>query len=91
MPREFTYEIEEEIATLSSYEGARGRIYSKELSLISYNGANAVYDIRNWTDYHDEEAHERLILNLIKIIGQEQLITKTHGKLIQKSRCSSGR
>lgn len=29
--------------------------------------------------YHDEEAHERLILNLIKIIGQEQLITKTHG------------
>lgn len=56
MPREFTYEIEEEIATLSSYEGARGRIYSKELSLISYNGANAVYDIRNWTGYHDEEA-----------------------------------
>ena len=35
---------------------ARGRVYSKELSLISYNGANAVYDIRNWTDYHDEEA-----------------------------------
>lgn len=56
MPREFSYEIEEEIATLSSYEGARGRVYSKELSLISYNGATAVYDIRNWTDYGDEEA-----------------------------------
>ena len=56
MPREFSYEIEEEIATLSSYEGARGRVYSKELSLISYNGANAVYDIRNWTDYGDDEA-----------------------------------
>ena len=55
MPKEFTYEIVKEIATLSSTESARGRIYSKELSQISYNGADPVYDIRNWTDYHDDE------------------------------------
>lgn len=28
--------------------------------------------------YHDEEAHERIIMNLIAIIGQDRLIEKTH-------------
>ena len=28
--------------------------------------------------YHDEEAHERIITNLIAIIGQDRLIEKTH-------------
>lgn len=35
--------------------------------------------VRTTIYYHDEGTHERLIINLIKIIGQEQLIAKTHG------------
>ena len=56
MPREFKYDVVEEIATLSCREASTGTIYSKEINLISYNDAAPVYDIRNWTDYHDEEA-----------------------------------
>ena len=44
MPKEFSYEIEEEIAVLS--ESAKG--WTKELNLVSYGGAKAKLDIRDW-------------------------------------------
>lgn len=40
----FSYEIEEEIAVISEKNG-----YSKEVNMISYNGADAKVDIRNWS------------------------------------------
>lgn len=42
--REFTYEITEEIAVLS--ESAKG--WTKELNKVSYSGAPAKFDIREW-------------------------------------------
>ena len=50
MPREFKFEIIREIARLTENEGNNGTLYTKELNLISYNGAAPVYDIRNWTE-----------------------------------------
>ena len=44
MPKEFSYEIEEEIAVLS--ESTKG--WTKELNLVSYGGAKAKFDIRDW-------------------------------------------
>lgn len=41
---EFKYEIKEEYGILS--ESAKG--WTKELNLISYNGAEPKYDIRDW-------------------------------------------
>ncbi len=55
MPREFKYDVVEEIATLSCREASTGTIYSKEINLISYNDAAPVYDIRNWTETANDE------------------------------------
>lgn len=42
---EFTYEIQERIAVLST--NARG--WERQLNLISWNGNPAKYDIRDWS------------------------------------------
>jgi hypothetical protein len=54
MVKEFSYNIEEEIAVLS--ENAKG--YSKELNYISYNGAPKKLDIRTWST--DEDGEKRM-------------------------------
>lgn len=43
-----TYEIKEEIANL----GPRGEEWSLQLNLVSWNGADAKYDIRPWNKDH---------------------------------------
>jgi hypothetical protein len=45
MASEFTYEIVEEIATLS--QSSKG--WTKELNLISWNEREPKYDIREWS------------------------------------------
>lgn len=45
-----TYEIVKEIGVLS--ENARG--WRKELNLISWNGRDAKYDIRDWAPEHEK-------------------------------------
>jgi hypothetical protein len=50
MPREFVFEVVEEYSTLSEKEARTGTVYTKEFNLISYNGSQPVYDIRNWTE-----------------------------------------
>ena len=47
---DFSYEIVEEIAVLS--ESPKG--WRKELNLVSYNGAKAKYDIRDWAPEHEK-------------------------------------
>ena len=47
---EFKYEIIEEIGVLS--ENAKG--WRKEINKISWNGANAKYDIRDWAPNHEK-------------------------------------
>lgn len=46
---EFKYEIVKELGVIS--EGARG--WNKELNLISWNGNNPKYDIRDWSPDHE--------------------------------------
>lgn len=45
---EFKYEIIKTVAVLS--EGNKG--WQKELNLISWNGREPVYDIRDWAEDH---------------------------------------
>ena len=45
-----SYEIIETIAVLS--EGSKG--WKKELNLISWNGRDPKYDIRDWSENHEK-------------------------------------
>ena len=47
---DFKYEITEEIGVLS--ENAKG--WRKELNKVSWNGAEAKYDIREWAPDHEK-------------------------------------
>ena len=47
---EFKYEIQEEIGVVS--ESSNG--WSRELNLISWNGGNPKYDIRDWAPEHEK-------------------------------------
>jgi hypothetical protein len=47
---EFTYEIVEELGVLS--ETSRG--WTKELNLISWNGRDPKFDIREWAPEHEK-------------------------------------
>ena len=68
------YEIIEEIGVLS--ENARG--WRKELNLISWNGAAAKYDLRDWAPDH-EKMGKGITLNrdeaaaLARLLGQREL------------------
>lgn len=46
----FSYEIMETVAVLS--EGTKG--WQKELNLISWNGRDPKYDIRDWSENHEK-------------------------------------
>ena len=47
---EFRYEIQENLGVIS--ESSNG--WSRELNLISWNGGNPKYDIRNWAPEHEK-------------------------------------
>ena len=47
---EFTYEIIEEVGVIS--ENEKG--WRKELNLISWNGGEPKYDIRDWAPDHEK-------------------------------------
>ncbi len=68
------FEIKEELGTLS--ESAKG--WTKEVNLISWNGAVPKYDIRDWSPNHEKmgkgitltaEEAEGLYKILAKIVG----------------------
>ena len=48
--KDFKYEIVKEIGVLS--ENAKG--WRKELNLISWNGADPKYDLRDWAPEHEK-------------------------------------
>ena len=50
MPTEIKFEITDHLATLST--SPKG--WTKELNLISWNGAAAKYDIRDWSPDHSK-------------------------------------
>ncbi|SJZ96028.1 hypothetical protein SAMN02745116_01967 [Pilibacter termitis] len=47
---EFTFKIEEQLLVLS--ENAKG--WTKELNRVSFNGAEAKYDLRAWSPDHSK-------------------------------------
>ncbi len=47
---EFRYEIQENLGVIS--ESSNG--WSRELNLISWNGGNPKYDIRDWAPEHEK-------------------------------------
>lgn len=50
MMADIKYDIVEEIGILS--ENAKG--WRKELNLVSWNGASAKYDLRDWSAEHEK-------------------------------------
>lgn len=73
MAGEIKYEIIEELGVLS--ESAKG--WTKELNLISWNGATPKYDIRDWAPEHEkmgkgvtlsEEEAKKLYALLSKVV-----------------------
>ena len=50
MPTEIKFEITDHLATLST--SPKG--WTKELNLVSWNGAEAKYDIRDWSPDHSK-------------------------------------
>lgn len=65
------YEIVEELGVLS--ESAKG--WKKELNLISWNGAEPKYDLRDWAPNHEKMGkgvtlNEEEVKTLYKILGK---------------------
>ena len=62
MADDFKYEIVQKIATL--YDNGKG--YTKEINLIKYNDADALYDIRKW---HNGEMQKGVTLTKQELIA----------------------
>ena len=69
------FEIKEELGVLS--ESAKG--WTKELNLISWNGAAPKYDLRDWAPDH-EKMGKGITLSLDEIQSLSKLLTKISGK-----------
>lgn len=68
---EIKYEIVEELGVLS--ESAKG--WKKELNLISWNGVEPKYDLRDWAPNHEKMGkgvtlNEEEVKTLYKILGK---------------------
>jgi len=65
------FEIKEELGVLS--ESAKG--WTKELNLVSWNGAAPKYDLRDWAPDH-EKMGKGITLSLDEIQSLSELLTK---------------
>lgn len=68
---EIKYEIIEELGVLS--ESAKG--WQKELNLISWNGAEPKYDLRDWAPNHEKMGkgvtlNEEEVKTIYKMLGK---------------------
>lgn len=62
---DFSYELKEKVAVLSSSKGG----WTKEINLVSYNGAEAKIDVRTWQT--DEETGERKMSKGLTLTNEE--------------------
>jgi hypothetical protein len=62
---DFSYELKEKVAVLSSSKGG----WTKEINLVSYNGAEAKIDVRTWQT--DEESGERKMSKGLTLTNEE--------------------
>ena len=68
---EIKFEIKENIGTLS--ESAKG--WTKELNLVSWNGATPKYDLRDWAPEH-EKMGKGITLNADEVQELYKLLSK---------------
>lgn len=68
--KEFSFEIVETLAVLS--EGSRG--WQKELNLVSWNGREPKYDIRDWSENH-EKMGKGITLSLAELGNLKEALT----------------
>ena len=75
--KNITFRMEKPIAVLSRNE----RGYTKEINLVSWNGADAKYDIRNWHPGREKcgkgitmtEEEARALMDALKeVFGEEE-------------------
>ena len=69
--REVTFEIVEEIGVIATHSTG----WKKELNLVSWNGGQAKYDIRDWAPEHEKMGKgttlsEEEIKKLKEILGE---------------------
>lgn len=68
---EFKYEITEELGVLSESKSG----WTRELNLVSWNGADPKYDIRDWAPGH-EKMGKGVSLNADEINKLKELLDK---------------
>lgn len=76
MPREFKFDVLQEFGVLVENESSTGNKYTKELNLISYNEADPVYDLRNWTTMNNGERRmgKGITLSIAELKGLRDLL-----------------
>lgn len=72
--REITYEIVREIGIITEKQSG----WQKELNLVSWNGADAKYDLREWAPGHDKMSRGVTLTKdeatiLAELLNNEQL------------------
>ena len=94
--REVTYEIVEEIGIIASQSTG----WTKELNVVSWNGGQAKYDIREWSPHHDRmsrgitlnEQEMRSIIDLLKRRGRRSSArSESSGRVPSAGSSDSGR
>ncbi|WP_394884692.1 YdbC family protein [Clostridium butyricum] len=65
------YEIKEELGSIS--ESAKG--WTKELNLVSWNGKEAKYDLRDWAPEH-EKMGKGITLSIDELRKLKELLNK---------------
>ena len=89
---ELKFEIKEHIGTVS--ESSKG--WTKELNIVSWNGANPKFDLRDWAPEHEKmgkgltftnEELKNLGINVIAVcpswVDTDMLIREIHGKKVK--------
>ena len=72
---EVKFEIQEELGTLS--ESAKG--WTKEVNLISWNGAAPKYDIRDWAPNH-----EKMVKGITLTAEEAEELYKILAKIVEE-------
>ena len=83
MANDFSYEIVEHIAVLSTSKTG----WTKELNLISWNGRTAKYDIREWSPEH-EKMGKGITLTDEEFTKLKELLSKQYFYKLRLARAS---
>ena len=71
---QYKFEIEKHIGVIDSYPSG----WTKEVNLVSWNGNDAKYDIREWSPEHDKMSRgltltKEEVIKLMDILSNEEV------------------